>query len=133
MLESRSAYGWYGLAGGYTGENAPFDEGTTPVNMPYREYKTRYPGCKTLGDYDKLRKTITVLIPLEVTERANFGNRYRMNYYCFATDLKHPYNPIVEVKAKCYKNALRNVKAWAKRDGFSILGDAEGHELQRNW
>lgn len=133
MLESRSAYGWFGSAGGYTGENDPSNAGTIPVNMPYREYKTRYPECKHLGDYDKQRKTITVLLPASVMDRPNFGNRYQMNIFRFVTDLPHPYDPIIELKAKCYKNALRNAKAWAKRDGFTILGDEAGCEFQRNW
>lgn len=33
--------------------------------MKYFEYKNYYPGCKTLGDYDKTEKTITVIIPQE--------------------------------------------------------------------
>ena len=31
--------------------------------MKYRDYKQHYADCKNLGDYDKERKTITVLVP----------------------------------------------------------------------
>ena len=134
MLESRSAYGWYGAAGGMTGENKPSDANTVAVNMSYWEYKHRYPECKNLGDYDKVKKTITVLLPVEVTERPNYGNRYQMHTFYFETDLdKKGFSKIFSVNAKNYKNAVRNAKAYAKRDGFIIIGDAKGHENQRNY
>ena len=31
--------------------------------MAYRTYKSRFSDCSTLGDYDKVHKTITVVIP----------------------------------------------------------------------
>ena len=132
MLESRSAYGWYGSAGGYTVENAPSDAGTIPVNMPYREYKTRYPECKHLGDYDKQRKTITVLIPASVTDRPNFGNRYQMMEYAFEVNPDRVgISPILYQKAKNYQNALKHAKKWCKEWGWEFVGDAKGHENQR--
>ena len=33
------------------------------IKMPYRTYKQRYAGFKTLDDYDPTKKTITVVIP----------------------------------------------------------------------
>ena len=74
MLESRSAYGYYGAADGVTGENPPED--VIYKKMKYYEYKTRYPECKNLGDYDKAEKTITVILLAEYADRPNFGNRY---------------------------------------------------------
>lgn len=133
MLESRSAYGYYGGAGGYTGENAPAAD-TIPVNMPYREYKKRYPRCKTLGDYDKRDKTITVLLPASVEERPNFGNRYQMSEYVFEVipDSKM-YAPELHQTAKSYENAVKRAKARCKEWGWVFVGDAKGHEKQKNW
>lgn len=60
MLEARSAYGYFGVAGGVTGETVPDDR--IEKQMPYWEYKNRYPECDTLHDYDKTTKTITVIM-----------------------------------------------------------------------
>ena len=134
MLEARSAYGYYGAAGGVTGETPPSGVGCVEVNMPYRDYKSRYPECKTLGDYDKIRKTITVLVPEEYTERPNFGNRYGFHYFRFTFEPHFKFEDgTIEFKAKNYKNALRNAKKWAKESGRTITGDAPGHEQQRNY
>ena len=133
MLESRSAYGWYGSAGGYTGESSPSDRGTIPVNMPYREYKKRYPDCKHLGDYDKKDKTITVLIPASVMDRPNYGNRYTMSEFVFEIVPDHPnVSPIVYQTAKTYANALKRMKAWCRKMDIEFVGDAKGYEHQRN-
>ena len=133
MLESRSAYGYYGSAGGYTGENKPHED-TVPVNMPYREYKTRYPECKNLGDYNKQKKTITVLLPASVMDRPNYGNRYQMNEFEFEVipDRKD-YAPVLIQTAKNYQNAVKRAKARCKEWGWVFVGDAQGHEYQRNW
>lgn len=37
--------------------------------MKYYEYKKYYSECETLGDYDKIEKTITVIIPSEYIKR----------------------------------------------------------------
>ena len=37
--------------------------------MKYFEYKNYYPECKTLNDYDKVEKTITVIIPSDQTRQ----------------------------------------------------------------
>ena len=39
----------------------------------------------------------------------------------------------VEIKACDYEHALKQLKKWAKRDGFTIVGDKPGCENQRNW
>ena len=60
MLEVRSAYGYYGNAGGVTGENPPRED--RRIRMPYRDYKKKY--CHTHdtveGSYDSDTKTIEV-------------------------------------------------------------------------
>ena len=132
MLEARSAYGYFGVAGGVTGETPPDDR--IEKRMPYWEYKNRYPECDTLHDYDKVTKTITVLLPKEYAERPNFGNRYSMHEFRFVYAPKSPgYSNIFVCQAKCYENALRNAKAWARREGKCIVGDEPGREFQRNW
>ena len=134
MLESRSAYGYFGSAGGCTGETPPADWGCIRKKMLYCEYKRRYPECKNLGDYDKARKTITVLIPTEYAERPNFGNTYSMHYFEFTfSPVPADCSGIFACKAKNYQNALRNAKRWAKSEGVTITGDAPGREFQRNW
>lgn len=66
MLESRSAYGYYGVAGGVTGETRPSELDYTITRMPYWKYKKRYSDCQTVsGSYDKNDKTIEVYIPTE--------------------------------------------------------------------
>lgn len=131
MLEARSAYGYYGTAGGVTGENAP--QNVIERKMPYWEYKHRYPECDTLKDYDKISKTITVLIPEEYSDRPNFGNRYSMyDFYFVYAPVIPGFSSIFECRAKNYKNALRNAKQWAKSKGVEIIGDEPGNEYQRN-
>lgn len=130
MLEARSAYGYYRSAGGYTGETPP--ENVIYKKMRYYEYKTRYPKCKTLRDYDKVEKTITVILPAEYTKRPNFGNKYCMHDFMFTYEpISTKYPGKLEITAKCYQNALRNAKKWAKENGLTITGDAPGYEYQR--
>ena len=134
MLETRSAYGYYGSSGGVTGENTPSKSNVIERNMSYWEYKHRYPECDTLNDYDKIKKTITVLIPEEYAQRPNFGNRYSMSDFYFVYAPTFPgFSNIFECRAKNYKNALRNAKRWAKREGVEIVGDKPGFEFQRTW
>ena len=90
MLEERSAYGYFGSEGGATGEMPPDWWNCIKVNMKYYEYKQRYPECRTLGDYDKDHKTITVLVPEEYADRPNFGNRYQMHTFWFS------YEPLIK-------------------------------------
>ena len=130
ILESRTAYGYYGAAGGYTGETPP--ENVIYKKMKYYEYKTKYPECKTLGDYDKAEKTITVILPAEYAERPNFGNRYQITEFHFIySPNKEGFSGVV-FRAKNYKNALRNAKKWARENGKTITGDAPGYEFQKS-
>ncbi len=45
------------------------DQKMEQKNMPYRIYKQRYADCKTLDDYDAIKKTITVIIPAKFVTR----------------------------------------------------------------
>lgn len=133
MLEARSAYGYYGSAGGVTGETPPKDAGCVRRRMPYWEHKNRYPECRTLNDYDKSDKTITVLIPQEYTERPDFGNRYSIYEFFFTyAPVFEGFSGIFECRAKNYGNALKAAKRWARQNGRTIVGDAPGHEYQSN-
>lgn len=38
----------------------------------------------------------------------------------------------IEVRACDYEHAMKQAKKWAERDGFTVVGDAKGHEYQRN-
>ena len=75
-MESRACYGYYGLAGGATGENPP---------------KTHKRG-------------------------------WHFETYHFVTDWNQ--SKVIEIKACDYEHAVKQAQAWAKRDGFHILGDA---------
>ena len=75
MLESRSAYGYYGEGHGATGEKPPKEH-------------------------------------------------YTMEKFHFLVDWHHPMiSKKVDIMAKNFKNAERNVKAWAKHDGGTFLGE----------
>ena len=134
MLEARSAYGYFGTAGGATGETPPKEVGVIHRRMPYWEYKRRYPECDNMGDYDKVTKTITVCIPCEYSERPNFGNRYSMHLFRFTYSPVFPgCSDVFECNAKCYANALKNAKQWARSVGRIIIGDAPGYERQQQY
>lgn len=122
MLEVRSAYGYYGANGGVTGEKRPAN--SSSVRMSYREYKTKFPTHKTVaGSYDKTDKTIEVYFTNEeMKKKTNLGNRYELGEYKFLTDLNRVgVSSIIEVRAKTYENALKNAKAWARKEGFNII------------
>ena len=40
---------------------------------------------------------------------------------------------VIQIKACDYAHAIKQAKKWAKRDGFTIVGDAKGYEMQRNF
>lgn len=124
MLEARSAYGYYGSAGGVTGEVAP-ERHYIEKNMKYYEYKKRYPKCDNLGDYDKVNKTITVLLPVSVEDRPNFGNKYRMDefyFYVSGGKFDRPdYSNYVAQKAKNVENARKRLSSWLKKEGAYIV------------
>jgi len=39
----------------------------------------------------------------------------------------------VEIKACDYAHAMKQLKRWAKRDGFEIVGNEKGYENQVNY
>lgn len=132
MLEVRSAYGYYGEAGGVTGENPP----QTGVRMPYRDYKKKY--ChthRTVSDsYDPKTKTIEVLFSDEELEKKpNLGKRYELWLYEFlfdGVDIHRAYQPtttercVIEFYAKNRENAERNAKALARKRGYTFIREA---------
>lgn len=129
MLESRSAYGYYGWRGGVTGENDPYG-GLNPVKMPYRTYKGNYRDNKTVPDsYDPEDKTIYVLLTDEQYKKmTNFGNRYRMNDFYFV--ISSPFSDgvirqyVAEFKAKNHENAVRNAKRYVKQANGTLIREA---------
>lgn len=130
MLESRSAYGYYGAAGGYTGENSRTGN---PVRLPYREYMSKWATHKTVpGSYDRTDKTIEVLFTdEEMKQKTNLGNRYCMNSYWFRFDGVEKYvSPIVEFQAKTKENATRNAKRYAMENGYTLVGESS---LKEYW
>lgn len=44
-----------------------------------------------------------------------------------------PFFKFIEVKACDYAHAIKQAKARAKKEGFTIVGDKVGCENQRNW
>ena len=63
-----------------------------------------------------------MLIPEEVADRPNFGNRYKMHVYRFMYEPVDPgYNDVVEFRAKNYENAIRNARKWARDNGKTII------------
>lgn len=129
MLESRSAYGFYGVAGGYTGEHIGKEEQTT--RMPYWEYKKKWSDHKTVpGSYDSKEKTIEVIFTDdEMKKKTNLGNRYSMDLYYFRfSGVPRGFASILEFKAKNYENANRNAKKYAREWGYTLEGDATFNE-----
>ena len=138
MLEVRSAYGYYGEAGGVTGENPP----QTGVRMPYRDYKKKY--CHThgtvKGSYDPQTKTIEVLFSDdEIESKPNLGKRYDLWLYEFLFDgveIHRAYEGItyetatIEFYAKNRENATRNAKAYARKHGYTFIREATSEDKQ---
>ena len=90
MLESRSAYGYYGTNGSASGE-------TTPIT-----HKNGW-GIRTY--------------------RFEIAGTFEQKGGCHE----------IEVRACDYDHAIKQIKRWARRDGFSVVGDAKGWEQQSNW
>ena len=134
MLEVRSAYGYYGSAGGTTGENPPRED--RRIRMPYRVYKTNYYHTHDTvqGSYDPTTKTIEVYFTAdEVDSKANLGNRYELDVFYFVLDnveVCHAYEGItretrvVSFRAKTKENATRNAKRKAKEWGATFVREA---------
>ena len=134
MLEVRSAYGYYGSAGGTTGENPP--RAGKRIRMPYRDYKRKY--CRThdtvQGSYDPSTKTIEVYFTDdEVDSKPNLGNRYELDAFYFVFDnveVCKAYEGIsketrvVSFRAKTRENAMRNAKKRAREWGATFVREA---------
>lgn len=123
-MESRSAYGFYGAAGGYTGENKTEQHS---VRMPYWEYKKKWADHKTVpGSYDCKDKTIEVCFSTEeMKAKTNYGNRYELwSYYFRFGGVEKGISPVCEFKAKNEKNAEKNAKTYARRNGYDFIGEA---------
>lgn len=132
MMEARSAYGYYGSAGGVTGENPPRAE--KRIRMPYRDYKKKY--CHThdavSGSYDPHTKTIEVYFKEEEVN-GNMGNRYELDAFyfvldnvevCYAYEGTKRETQIVSLRAKTKENAIRNIKKKAKEWGANFVREA---------
>ena len=118
MLESRCYYGYYGPAGGVTGESAP----GTWVRMPYREYKLRWAG-REHTEYDPETKTIKVYFTdEEMAKKTNLGNRYALGEYrlVFECDGEIFYDYF---RAKNQENAYKNARAWARKNRATFIGE----------
>lgn len=129
MLEARSAYGYYGTAGGYTGESKGADTQTT--RMTYREYKQKWSDHKTVpGSYDQKEKTIEVIFTAEeMAKKTNLGNRYHLQWFFFKFGgVEKGMTSIIEFDAKTYENAKRNAKAYARKFGYTLERDATYNE-----
>lgn len=79
------------------------------IKMKYRDYKQHYADCKTLGDYDKTRKTITVLIPEGRMKES--GTRGRSYHYFTFNGIENGTNRTVEIiiKAVSLENAKKRL------------------------
>lgn len=134
MLEVRSAYGYYGDAGGVTGENPP--RADKRIRMPYRDYKKKYYHTHDAvsGSYDPNTKTIEVYFKDdEVDSKPNLGNRYELDAFYFVFDnveVDRAYKGItretrvVALRAKTKANAIRNAKKKAKEWGATFVKEA---------
>ena len=134
MLEIRSAYGYYGEAGGVTGETPPRSD--VRIRVPYRDYKKKYYHTHETvkGSYDPTTKTIEVYFTAdEIESKANLGNRYRMDAFYFVLDnveVGYAYEGIkretriVSFRAKTKENAIRNAKKKAKEWGATFVREA---------
>lgn len=133
MLESRSAYGYYGSAGGVTGENTPDGINDVVRRIPYYKFKKDYPTCKH-WDYDKATKTIMVAIPEERQTGANFGNKYQLDIFHFwVLNEDENYCYAVEQKAKTESNAMKHVKSWCRWTHKEMCGYHRKYLGVANW
>lgn len=131
MMESRSAYGYYGVAGGFTGERRPSGN---PVRLPYREYKQRWADHKTVpGSYDKQERTIEVIFDNEeMKAKTNLGNRYHLESFYFRFDgVQRGISPVVDFQAKTRENAIRNARKYARDLGYTFVGEVDYREYNR--
>lgn len=128
MLEVRSAYGYYGEAGGVTGENTP----RPSRRIPYRVYKKSYRNNDTVrGSYDPSTKTIEVYFTeAELKKMTNLGNNYQLQIYDFVIGdypvygNHHRETVVYQFYAKTKENAERNAKALCRKHGYTFIKEA---------
>ncbi len=128
MLEERSAYGYYGSAGGVTGENPP----RPSARIPYRVYKKSYRNNDTVsGSYDPTDKTIEVYFTeAELKKMTNLGNKYQLQIYDFVLGdypiygNRHRETVVFQFYAKTKENAERNAKALCRKKGYTFIREA---------
>ena len=53
--------------------------------------------------------------------------------YVFEVSGKEWFYTEIEVNARNYANALKRARAMCQREGLKLVGDAKGHEYQRNF
>lgn len=125
MLESCSAYGYYGVAGGVTGENRPSELDYTITRMPYWKYKKRYSDCQTVsGSYDKNDKTIEVYIPTGAIKPSGMRGQNVSHYkFYFEIGCQHF---TTWYKAVNFANAERRFRAEAKKRGWKPEDKQDG-------
>lgn len=86
---------------------------------------------------------------MEVESRANYGyygegcgcigetppviHKRGWRFTNFHFEVKGKGLNCVEIKACDYAHALKQLKKWAKRDGFEIIGNKKGYENQVNY
>ena len=134
MLEVRSAYGYYGSAGGATGENPP----RPSIRIPYRVYKKSYCNNDTVyGSYDPTDKTIEVYFTeAEMKKMTNLGNTYQLQTYDFVLGNyplygdNHRETVVYQFYAKNKGNAERNAKALCKKYEYTFIREATKEDLK---
>lgn len=133
MLEVRSVYGYYGSAGGVTGETPP----RPSIRIPYRVYKKSYRNNDTVyGSYDPTDKTIEVYFTeAEMKKMTNLGNSYQLQGYDFVIDNYPMYGDrrretvVRQFYAKTRENAERNAKSFCRKKGYTFVREATREDL----
>lgn len=92
--------------------------------MHYSQYKQHYADCETVpGSYDKVTKTILVLLPEGRVKPSGVRGKKFKGYQIGMTmqDGKHGY---CSYRAVCEENAMKNHIKWCRENGW-IPGEVE--------
>lgn len=122
MLEPRSAYGYFGVAGGITGETSP-EDGLIGEHrrMLYRQYKQHYSDCRTVpGSYDSYEKTVEVIIP-EGREKPSGVRGQKYHYFKLWAEDETGKRVQIPYKAITAGNALKQHILFCKQNGYVNL------------
>jgi len=91
--------------------------------MRYSRYKDHYADCATTpGSYDKVSKTIEVIIPDGRMKPSGVrGERFFTYQIEIADDSRGKtwYSPF---RAVCKENALKQCEKWCKENGWRVVG-----------